>query len=194
MDNLQKPKVGSRASECLQACLDALRDLLNEHPLSSISIEAIAERSGVGKPTIYRHYRDKSALFIDLYERESAGRFLIQDMGSLEKELTELVIQTWRFWRETASGQGFRQLIARSQSSIPSLNRFRDEFLPRRRVFLEVILRRAITRGEIPDDDYTAFIDLFFGFNFYHSLTNNLGDESVIPKEISILLRGIIRK
>jgi AcrR family transcriptional regulator len=193
MDYTPKPKQGSRTQGSLQASLDALRELLIQHPLSSISIEAIAERAGVGKQTIYRHYRDKSALFIDLYEKESAGRFVIKDMGSVEKELTELVLQTWHFWRETASGQAFRQLIARSQSSIHSLTYFRDQFLPRRRIFVEQILKRAIARGEIPDSDYKVFIDLFFGFNWYHTLTNELTNESLIQTEISILLHGIKR-
>lgn len=194
MNNQPNPQQGRRSQESRRAVLEALRELLVQHPLSSISIEAIAERAGVGKQTIYRWYHDKSALFIDLYETESAGRLTVTDMGSVEKELNELAIQTWRFWQETACGQAFRQLIARSQSNPHALNQMRDNFMPKRRMFTEQILNRAIARGEIEDGDYRVFSDLWISFNWYHLLTNSLNDPSVIPTMVSILLRGITRK
>jgi len=194
MKNRPIPDPKRRNQKSRLALLQALKELLIQYPLSEISIEAVAEHAGVGKQTIYRWYRDKSALFIDLYETESVNRLDIPDLGSIEKELCELALQTWRFWRETASGQAFRQLIAKSQSSSQALNRLRDDFMPRRRIFVEQILTRAIDRLEIENHDYRAFIDLWMGFNWYHILTNSLTDESVIPDMVSTLMCGIMRK
>lgn len=194
MDSKPKPDWRRRSQKSRRALLKALKELLVQHPLSSISIEAIAERAGIGKQTIYRWYRDKSELFIDLYETESVNRLAIPDVGSVEKELNELAIQTWSIWRETASGQAFRHLIARSQLNPKALNRFRDDFMPRRRIFTEEILERAVARGEIEKGDYSVFVDLWIGFNWYHMLTNSLNDKSVIPTMVSLLLRGIMPK
>jgi AcrR family transcriptional regulator len=192
METQIKPDRRRRSQKSRRALLKALKELLVQHPLTSISIEAIAERAGVGKQTIYRWYSDKSELFIDLYETESANRLEIPDMGSLEKELNELALRTWLFWLETASGQAFRQLIARSQSSPPALKKLRDDFMPKRRIFPEHVLNRAIARGEIKKGDYSSFIDLWIGFNWYHMLTNSLIERSMIPNMVSILLHGIL--
>jgi AcrR family transcriptional regulator len=177
-----------------RALLNALEELLVERPLSSISVEGIAERAGVSKQTIYRWYRGKSDLFIDLYETRSVDQLSIPDMGSIRKELNESAVQTWRLWRDTACGRAFGQLVARTQYSPDELEVFRDNFMPRRRMFVTQVLRRGIERGELKDGDYELFLDLFFGFNWYHLLNNRLGDESVIPRMVDILLDGIMRK
>lgn len=171
--------------------MDALEELLAERPLGSISTEGIAARAGVGKQTIYRWYRDKSELFIDLYETRSIDQLMVPDMGSVAKELNELALQTWRLWRDTVCGRAFGQLIARTQSSPDELQRFRDEFMPRRRRLVSQVLRRGIERGDLREADYETFIDLWIGFNWHHLLMNRLGDESVIPGMVAMLLRGI---
>lgn len=162
-----------------------------EQPLSSITIEGVAERAGVGKQTIYRWYRDRSDLFIDLYETRSADQLRIPDLGSLEKELNELAVQTWRLWRDTACGRAFGQLLARTQASPDELERFRDEFMPGRRKLVTQVLRRGVERGELKDEDNEGFVDLWIGFNWHHLLMDKLADESIIPGMVDTLLRGI---
>jgi AcrR family transcriptional regulator len=185
---------GRRNQQSRQALLDALEELLVQRPLSSISIEGIAERAGVSKQTIYRWYREKSELFIDLYETRSIDRLMIPDMGSLKQELNELALQTWRLWRDTACGQAFGQLIARTQFSSDELKRFRDDFMPRRRMLVRQVIERGIERGELEEGDYEVFMDLWIGFNWHHLLTDRLVDESVIPSMVDTLLRGIGRE
>ncbi len=177
-----------------RALLNALEELLVQQPLSSISIEGISERAGTSKQTVYRWYRDKSELFIDLYETRSIDQLMIPDLGSVEEELNDLAVQTWRLWRDTACGQAFGHLIARTQSTPEELQRFRDEFMPRRRELVAQVLRRGVDRGELKDGDYETVIDLWIGFNWHHLLMNKLADESVIPAMVSILLRGIGRE
>lgn len=47
------------------AILDATRQLLREVGYARLSIEAVAKRAGVGKPTIYRWWPDKAQLVFD---------------------------------------------------------------------------------------------------------------------------------
>jgi AcrR family transcriptional regulator len=183
---------GRRNQKSRRALLTALEELLVENPLTSISIEGIAERAGVGKQTIYRWYRDRSELFIDLYETRSIDQLMIPDRGSVERELNELAVQTWRLWRDTACGRAFGQLVARTQTSPDELERFRDEFMPRRRTLVEQVLRRGVERGEVRDADHEVFIDLWIGFNWHHLLMNKLADESVIPRMVDMLLEGMM--
>ncbi len=190
-DRRPQPDERRRCQRARQAVLTALADLLTEQPLSAISIEAIAKRAGVGKQTIYRWYPDKASLFIDLYDSDVASRVNIPDMGSLEKELNELSIRIWHFWRETAKGKAFRHLIASAQSNAQSLDQLQNTFMPKQRMFQEQLLDRAIERGEIERIKYDIFIDLLIGFHWYHLLTNTLDDESIIPIMVSTLLNGL---
>ena len=187
-----RPNKQRRSQRAHKAVLTALRDLLMEQPLTTISIEAIAERAGVGKQTIYRWYPDKASLYMDLYDTESPGSLNVPDMGSLEKELNQVSLQIWRFWKETASGQAFRQLLASCQSNAQSLAELRDSFMPPRRMITGDILKRAVARGEIAEENFDVLIDMVIGFNWYHLITDSLEDESVIPIMTSIILYGIM--
>jgi AcrR family transcriptional regulator len=44
------------------AILDAALALLAERPFADVSMAAIAERAGVGRPALYRRFRDKADL------------------------------------------------------------------------------------------------------------------------------------
>jgi AcrR family transcriptional regulator len=53
------------AARSRDAILDATRELLGEVGFARLSIEGVAKRAGVGKPTIYRWWPDKSRLVFD---------------------------------------------------------------------------------------------------------------------------------
>ena len=60
------PKSDRRSERSKQAILDATRKLLAEKGgVQSLTIEAVAARSGVAKTTIYRRWRDKWELALD---------------------------------------------------------------------------------------------------------------------------------
>src|SRR6266581_6307765 len=54
-----------RSERAHEAILEATLDLLLEEGFTRMSIEAVAERAGVGKTTIYRRWPSKSDLVID---------------------------------------------------------------------------------------------------------------------------------
>jgi len=52
--------------------LDALTELLRDHPADEVTTRQVAERAGVSQPTVYRHFPDRSALIDGLAERIEA--------------------------------------------------------------------------------------------------------------------------
>ena len=62
-----------RSQRARRSVLDATRSLLEEGGYAAATIEAIAERSGVAKTTIYRWWPNRPALVVDLLMEMSAA-------------------------------------------------------------------------------------------------------------------------
>lgn len=181
----------TRNPETHAAILDAAHELLAEHGYAGVSMEAVARRAGAGKPTLYRWWPSKTALLIELYEREKSRVLAdVPDLGSAQKELVALIKGVHRFWRKTPAGQAFRSIIAEAQADEAALRSLRDDFLPRGRATALAILDRAAGRGEIaPDADRELLLDVLFGFSWYRLLTHQLRDSSgAVERLIAALL------
>jgi AcrR family transcriptional regulator len=181
----------TRNPETHAAILDAAHELLAEHGYAGVSMEAVARRAGAGKPTLYRWWPSKTALLIELYEREKSRVLAeVPDLGSAQKELVALIKGVHRFWRKTPAGQAFRSIIAEAQADEMALRALRDDFLPRGRATALAILDRAAARGEIaPDVDRELLLDVLFGFSWYRLLTHQLRDSNgAVERLIAALL------
>lgn len=55
----------------LEAIVAAAGALFSERGIAPTTMEAVAERAGVSKMTVYSHFRDKSALLRSVFERNS---------------------------------------------------------------------------------------------------------------------------
>src|SRR5690348_3649934 len=48
--------------------LEAATQLFAETPFADVQVEEIARRAGVGKPTLYRYFASKEALFLEIFD------------------------------------------------------------------------------------------------------------------------------
>src|SRR5262245_9851561 len=82
-------KSDPRAERSKKAILDATRELLAEEgDVGSLTVEAVAARSGVAKTTIYRRWRDKWELALDAVMIDMLPGFADPvDVGDTRKEL-----------------------------------------------------------------------------------------------------------
>ena len=60
------------ASSRRDALLDAAADLVAHGDVESVSMESVAEKAGVSRPLVYKHFANRSELLAALYQRESA--------------------------------------------------------------------------------------------------------------------------
>ncbi|MCL2586461.1 MAG: TetR/AcrR family transcriptional regulator, partial [Streptosporangiales bacterium] len=80
-----------RSEPARQATLAAATDLLLTRGLSAVSMDAVAERAGVSKATIYRWWPTKETLALDaLYFQLTEPSPGPSDSGSLEQDLIAL--------------------------------------------------------------------------------------------------------
>src|SRR5579864_9099669 len=52
--------------------LDAAAELVATGDIETVSMEAVAERAGVSRPLVYKHFANRIDLLAALYQRESA--------------------------------------------------------------------------------------------------------------------------
>ena len=61
-----------RRAERRAALLDAAVELVESLPLDAVTMDAVAERAGVSRPLVYRHFANRGDLLAATYEREVA--------------------------------------------------------------------------------------------------------------------------
>jgi AcrR family transcriptional regulator len=160
-----------RSETSRQAILRAASELLLERGMSSISMDAVAERAGASKATIYRWWPSKELLALDaLFSEWAPAPARNHDTGSLAGDLLALVRPWARQLAAKPYGRVVAALIAKAQNDPQFAEQYRARFVQPRRDHARVIFERAIERGEIPaDTDVELALDLLYG-PFYHRL------------------------
>jgi AcrR family transcriptional regulator len=148
-DTNRKPD--RRAERSKQAILDATRELLaDEGDVGSLTVEAVAARSGVAKTTIYRRWRDKWELALDAVMIDMLPRFANPaDVGETRKELITFVDSVTKLWAAPPYGPAMQALISQIATE-PELARvYREQVVEPRREQLRPVIERGIARGDL---------------------------------------------
>jgi AcrR family transcriptional regulator len=141
---------------------DAARALLAERGFARMSVEAVATEAGVGKPAVYRRYRDKAALVAAVVGAQLPP-LEVEDLGDTRAELWRAV--ELGFPPDGPAYVGLIGDLMAEQRRHPELiEAFRERvLLPRRAVGLALIERgqaRGDVRADVPAE---AALDLFAG-------------------------------
>src|SRR5690606_25217035 len=127
--------------------LDATIAHLLEHGFDALTMDAVADRSGVHRTTVYRRWRDVGGLLADVLAEATGDEWSPPDTGSLRGDLVALNREVYSAL--TAEPPVTAALIAasfRSQHAADALAAFWSDRYAR----AAVIVHRAIDRGEIP--------------------------------------------
>jgi Transcriptional regulator len=154
-----------------EAILTAAAELLLARGLGAVSMDAVAERAGVSKATIYRWWPTKETLALDaLYHEWAAARPAARETGSLRGDLLSLLRPWVRLVGKRPYGRVIAALIAEAQTDPAFAEQYRERFVEPRRAQARPILARAIERGELPaTTDLELALDLLYG-PLYHRL------------------------
>lgn len=155
-----------RVRRSKQAVLAATFELLSESGLAGVSVDAVAERSGVAKTTIYRHWSSRAALLLDACAKMSAKREA-PDTGSLWSDIAVLM-------DDVASRLQTARFSATLPSVIDAAERDRDIAKVHAQLHAELVsafravIERAQRKGEFPRNrEATAVVATLLGPLFY---------------------------
>ena len=159
----------SRASRVRQQVLDATVELVAEVGVERATIEEIANRSGVAKTTIYRHYPSKQVLVVGaVHACTSIPK--VSDTGSLREDLISCFAGMTRTSFEGPLGKMMLSLLDAAQRD-PELGRLMQAQNVQKRRFAAEVLNRAVERGDLsPDVDIELTVTLLSGPLIYTKL------------------------
>jgi AcrR family transcriptional regulator len=167
----QRRRGRPRSEKAGKAILDAAAELLLEHGLEAVSMDAVADRAGVSKATIYRWWPTKETLALEaLYQEWDTARPSPPDTGSLRGDLLALLRPWIRRVRARPYGRVVAALIAEAQTDPEFAAEYHRRFVEPRRDPARALLKRALERGEIPPETKVEVaLDLLYG-SLYHRL------------------------
>jgi len=183
---MPKARGRHRSVEAEASILRATLDLLQRKSLRQVSVDAIAQRAGVSKTTIYKWWPTKCMLALDAFLATMTERVSSPDTGSAKRDFSEQLSSVIAFY-SSDQGRLFCQFIAEGQSDPVFLAKFRDRFLYVRRDAGRVLWRRGVARGEIRGDiDSDLVLDLIYGPMIFRLLA---GHGSLAVEETNALVQ-----
>lgn len=172
------------------AILRAALDLMAEHGVGGLTVDAVAARAGVGKQTIYRHWGSRARLVHDAIACTN-DPLEEPDTGSLRGDLEALVAQLVRFLSDPDTGRVFPSLLEAAERDA-ELAELRQAHGEKKRDAFRRVLARAAERGEVDAGlDVEAAIDLVVGPVFYRRLVarSQVGIED-LEHHLDLVLRA----
>jgi AcrR family transcriptional regulator len=146
-----------------ESILNATIELAAEEGLEDLTLDAIAARANVGRPTIYRRWPSKEALLAAAVEKMVDDYFVEPHTGNIRDDLVEFA----------------RLSIDRVQGPLRSVwtaffhveaSHLAPEASRRARERNLIMVRSAIERGELrPDADALLLVELIFAVIWYRA-------------------------
>lgn len=138
-------------------------ELMTEGGLGAATVDAIRDRSGVSKTTIYKHWPNRLCVAVDAFTEQLATGASLPDTGSARGDFAEQVERVSSFYT-SALGGVFAQLLAAALQDSEASEWLRQRLLLSRERGVEQLWNRAVTRGEVRTDvEADIAIDLLFG-------------------------------
>lgn len=159
----------TRGARSEEAILRATLELVAEHGVAGLTVDAVAARAGVGKQTIYRHWGSRARLVHSAIAcmHDPAD---LPDTGSVREDLRLMLEELTSVLSRPDSGRVLPSLIEAAERD-PELAELREQHIQERRAQFELVLRRGVDRGEIPQGtDLSLMTDLLVGPFFYRRI------------------------
>jgi AcrR family transcriptional regulator len=170
------------------ATLDTAAVLMAEHGLRSVTMSEIAERTGIGRATLYKYFPDVEAILLAWHEREIRGHLeqlaAVRDQVDDPGKRLEVVLETYALISRASHGHHDAELAA-------SLHR--DEHIARAEQQLWSMVRDLLTkaaatgavRDDVAPDELTSFC--------LHALgaASTLTSKAAVRRLVTVTLAGL---
>jgi len=155
-----------------EAILEAARAIMREHGYRGLTIDGVAARAGVGRPTIYRRWPSKPALVVAALVDSSQLALPVDDTGSLRGDLIAMQRHQVELMTRAPDNRRVTAGLIADLATDPELaESYVSKYLAPRRAAVWQVLQRGVDRGELRADVDFAFVyDLLVGPLFMRSV------------------------
>ena len=160
-----------RDEEVRKRILDAASDLLEETGFGGVTVDAIAERAGASKATVYRWWPNKASVLTEAFRHTVSSDFPFSETGSLCGDVKE---QLRRFSKFILGRRGriLTAFLVAAQSDPELAAAFREHWITPLRARGRVVLGTHQANGELPADaDLDLVMDMMYAPLYYNLLT-----------------------
>jgi AcrR family transcriptional regulator len=186
--SLNKARVGRPRSEAAashEAILDAVYELLREKPVRDLTMEAVAKRAQVGKPTLYKWWPSKAALVMAMFHERLAGKAEPLRASTAEAAIRAKVRHLIAEFNGLF-GKVMADLIAEGQSDPAVLRELYEQHISLRRASTVADVERGKLAGEFEaSTNPELVVDTIFAPIYYRlllrltPLTEGYGEELI---------------
>ncbi|PNZ66966.1 TetR family transcriptional regulator [Staphylococcus croceilyticus] len=152
--------------------------LLEDTHFREITIDQLAENTGISKATIYRRWKDKASIIVDMFVSRT------QVFEHEHEDLYSFIIRIMEIYKTNLGRAVIEILISNQQSEAREL--FMKGYFESNRKSLKSIVARHIDEA-----DQDMFIDLIFSPIYFNILIKpNVLDEDYIERMLKIVLKA----
>ena len=174
--------------------LDAGLELLEEVSFADITTDALAERAGASKATIYRWWPNKAAVLIEALREAVAQELPFPETGSLGEDI-RLQLRNFVKLLTGRRGRIFKAFIAAAQSDPEVADTLEAVWRNPRRSAAKAGLERHRGKELREDADLDLTLDAMYGPLYYRLLFGHaVLSEAYADSVAQIVLSGVAKK
>jgi AcrR family transcriptional regulator len=168
--------------------LEATAALVAERGLRSVTMSAIAARTGIGRATLYKYFPDVEAILVAWHERQVSGHLEylaeVRDQADDPGERLAAVLETYALIAHESHGGHDTELVAflhRDDQVSGARQQLRDMI----RGLLIEGAQAGDLRGDVPPDELAAYC--------LHALTaaSDVPSEAAVRRLVAVTLAGL---
>ena len=184
----EQPAAITRAERSRVAILQAAFELFAELSYDGVTVERIAARARVGKPTIYRRWPSKGAVVLDAFIEHTAPP-VFQETGDPHQDVRAWMHAIADFLADPAKGPLTAALVGAAQHDPELAVAWRERmYQPIRTVSVDR-LKAAQAAGLWPETDTDVLADLLAGPIWFKLL---VGGEPPTTEFVDSLLAAVL--
>jgi AcrR family transcriptional regulator len=168
-----------------EATLDATAALVAEHGLASVTMSQIAERTGIGRATLYKYFPDIEAILVAWHERQVTGHLEylreVRDQAGEPGKRLEVVLNAFALISHQQHGTELAALLHRGEHVARAQHQLNDLI----RELLTAGVESGAVRNDIPPEELARYC--------LHALTaaTTLPSEAAVRRLVAVTLTGL---
>ena len=188
MPRLWNETVEAHRHAVRDAILETTAALVAEHGLRSVTMSQIAERTGIGRATLYKYFSDVEAILVAWHERQITGHLEylaeVRDRAGDAGERLQAVLEAYALISHESHGHHDTELVAFLH---------RDHQVARAQQQVRDMIRDLLSEGagagdlrdDVPPDELASYC--------LHALTaaRSLRSKAAVRRLVTITLAGL---